>query len=155
MVIKKNQPAKNVWNRLVLRKPSICLKSSQKLKERPVIQKRLITNYSTDSLAFSSRFYSAQIGYCYRHGAIVQRVPSDRLNVQLCWYVPDKGSRCTADLCSARSCVELCEQSHVALLYPTHSVPLLKPLQAQSISSLTEGWTWTKHTKKIHVQLNP
>ncbi len=57
-------------------------------------------------------------------GAIVQRVPSDLLNVLLCSYMLDKRSLCAADLCSTRPCVELCGVESCA---PPPSKPLSPP----------------------------
>jgi hypothetical protein len=54
---------------------------------------------------------------------------------------------------------ELCGVKSCALLHPSHSAPhpsylappspAPKRLQVQSTGSLTEGWTWMEHTKKI------
>jgi hypothetical protein len=79
-------------------------------------------------------WYSCCICYCSGHRAIVQRVPDNLLNVQLCSYVPDKGSRWRTGRCSARSCVDLCGVESCAL--PPPPQPFSPPCPSHFMLSL-------------------
>ncbi len=77
-----------------------------------------------------------------------------RLGVQLCLYVPYKGSRCTVDLCSVWSCMESCGEEicpaplKLLTLHPSH------PRLSQLAALQRDGPEWSRPRRSVHSQIH-